>query len=162
MSNSTTNSATNSFTEAKARDIMGKINDDLTTIALRGFINLDKDFWNKVREDLWYILKNQDLHKLEVQFRHSEGEHALEYVIKSDYTIYKNRESGSVNYHKIPKDAQITIAVWRNDNPEVWKELQRRNWTSGATEVKGTITNKGAYSKDGFGAEIKLIGSWEK
>lgn len=161
MSNSTTNSETNSFTEAKARDIMGKINDDLNTIALRGFDNLNKERWDNVREDLWFILRNQDLRRLEIQFRHSGGENAVEYVIKSDYTIYDNRESGGINYHNIPKDAEITIAVWRNDNPEVWKKLQK-NWTLGATEVKGITTDKGAYSKDGFGAEIKLKGSWGK
>lgn len=164
MSNSSTNSATNSFTEAKARDIMGKINDDLNTIALRGFIYLENNrtWWDSTRKDLWFIIQNNDLDLLQVQFKYSGEEKAIQYTVKDDYTIFSNRESGGINYFQIPKDAEIKIVIRRKGNDIVWAELQKRGWVSGANMIEGTITNKGAYSKDGFGAEIKLIGSWGK
>lgn len=164
MSNSTTNSGTNTFSEAKARDIMGKINDDFNTIASRGFEYLQQHpgWLDKHREDILYILLHQDLNTFQIQFKYNGGEKAVEYTVKNDYTIHSNRESGGINYFQIPRDAEVIIVIRRHNNPEVWKELQRRGWVTGARMIEGTETNKGAYSKDGFGAEIKLIGSWGK
>lgn len=165
MSSTGSQSVTNTFTEARARDIMAKINDDFYSITMRGFTFLDNNpkWFERYRIDILYILLHQDLKTFQVQFKHGGNENALQYIIKSDNSIQSNRDSGGVNYQNIHKDAEINIVIELHGDPKVWDELEMRGWRKNASMVTGQETNKGAYSKDGYGAAIKLIGStWGK
>lgn len=165
MSNTQSQTVTNTFTEARAREIMTKINEDFRSIALRGFTFLDENpgWLDKYKEDLLYVLLQQDLKTFQIQFKYGGKEAALQYTIVADGTIHSNRNSGGINYRDIHKDASVGITMVRNNNPKVWDELQRRGgWGTGGKLIAGSEMNKGAYSKEGFGAEIKLIGTWGK
>lgn len=154
---------TDTFSESKAKYVMGKINDDFIAIANRGFdcLKPTSKWLQELKEDLYFIMVNKDLEFFQIQFKHSSGNRAIEYKVKSDGSIHADNESGRIDYWIIPRDAIIYIVVRRYGDEKVGAELQKNGWTENGSMIQGNTTNAGAYSKDGYGATKKLIGTWE-
>ncbi len=158
--NSKTSVITDTYTETRAKYVLKKIYDDFIAISTRGFDQFKNspNFLKELKEDLLFIMTNEDLKLFQLQFINGAEERAVEYEIKSDGTIYTDNDSGGVNYWDLPDSVEIRIVIKRKGSAYVWEELQKRGWVSGATLIEGSATSIGAYSNGGYGATKKLIG----
>jgi hypothetical protein len=150
------------FSESRAKYVMGKIADDFTAIAARRFPCLKPypNWLQELKEDLFFIMIHEDLELFQFQFKHSGKDRAIEYRVKSDGTIYADDESGKIDYWLLPDDVEISVVVRRYGDPKVWMELQKNGWTNNGSMVEGNVSHVGSYSKDGYGATKQLIG-WD-
>lgn len=155
---------TDTYTDSKAEYVMGKIYSDFQSIHSRGFDYLKNhpELLSELKKILFYIISQKALKSFQIQFIHSSGDRAIEYEVKADGSIYADNNSGGIDYWQIPKDSIFNVIVDLIENIEVWNELQKLGWTRGGTYVTGNVTDKGAYSKNGYGTTKKLIGPWDK
>lgn len=166
MSNSYTNSNSTTYTEARAKYVMGKIFDDFHAIGYRGF-EFFKENPGKLtdwKEDLDFILSHNALRKFQLQF-HAPGGRAwaIEYVVHTDSSIQRDSDSGGVDFWEIPIDANINILVDRDpDNQEVSDYLAERGWGTGGFFIGGPVSDGGAYSQEGFGVTKGRRGTWNQ
>lgn len=165
MSSTYTNSETNTYSESRARYVMGKIFDDFHAISNRGFDFFDEnpDKLQKWREDIYYLMTNEVLQKFQIQFKQTDGEEwAVEFEIRADGSIQRDSESGGIDYWEIPEDVNVGIvASWSRNKKHVEEEMIRRNWTKGATYIGGDLIDDGSYSKSGYGASKGRRGAWK-
>lgn len=163
--NSYTNSATNTYSESRARYVMGKIFDDFHQISFRGFdqFKSNSNQLKKWKEDIYFLMTNQVLNSFQIQFSTSDSrEWAVEFEIKADGTIQSDDESGGISYWEIPENATIRIvASWNRNKKHVEDEMNRRNWGEGGAYVGGDLIKDGAYSKSGYGTTKGRRGSWQ-
>ena len=165
MSYSHTNSNTNTYTEARARYVMGKIFDDFHAIEYRGFefLQRNSNWLQKHREDIYYLMVNQVLIRFQIQFFAAGKARAVEYEIRSDGSIYRDSDSGGIDYYEIPRNATLSIvASWNRNKPKVEEEMKKRNWGKGAEYIGGSRIDDGAYSKGGYGATKGRRGEWNQ
>lgn len=165
MSSSYTNSSSNTYSESRARYVMGKIFDDFHNIAYREFVQFEKDpkelqGW---KEDIYYLMTNEVLNSFQIQFiGNGTKEWAVEFEIKADGSIQTDNESGGINYREIPDDVNVKIiANWKRDKSYVEDEMKKRGWGGSGSYIGGDLKEDGAYSKGGFGATKGRRGSWE-
>lgn len=164
MSNSYSSSVSSTYSESRARYVMGKIYDDFCAMDLRGFDQFENNpnQLGKWKEDLFFIMVNQDLDYFQLQFTHGVPKKtvALQYTVKSDGTIHSDNDSGRINYHQFPKNTIINIVVLRYGNNDVGEYLKSKGWGNNGVFVEGSTSNAGSYSKDGYGVNRNKIGQW--
>lgn len=164
MSNTQTNTTTNTYSESRARYVMGKIFDDFHAISYRGFEELDDspERLPKIREDLFYLMTNKVLISFQVQFCAKDGrEWAIEYTIKADGSVHEDSDSGGVNYYEIPADVRINFPTkWTKGTKRIDDHMIERGWTAKGKYIEGDLINDGAYSKNGYGATKGRKGAW--
>ena len=156
-------SSSETYTEARARYVMGKIFDDFHAMQYRGFSFLDQrpDWLQKMREDIFYLMTKKVLRSFQVQFFADQKEWAVEYTIKADGSIYQDDDSGGIDYYDIPARATMDVVVdWKHGTKAVDDEMIHRGWTGKAAYFKGDLTDDGAYSKSGYGVTKGRRGSW--
>lgn len=159
MINSNTRSQQNTYTEARARDVFGKVKDDFINAGLRGFTTISKSTLNSWWEDVAFVANKKALEKCELQFHWSGGQAAIIYEVVSDGGIHINSDSAAHNFYAIPKDAKVSIVIRRDrSNEEVSTYLSKQGWTSSGSFIEGSTQDSGGYSKDGYGVNIKTIG----
>lgn len=159
MSGTYTNSQTNTYTEARARYVLGKMKDDFYNVAYRGFTTITGekilDWW----EDVSFVVYEKALIKCELQFKWTGGEAAIVYEVVADGSIHVDADSASHNFHQIPADADVGILIKRDRNNEtVSAYLQRRGWVSGGNFIVSDGGTTSGYSKDGYGFNTKSVG----
>lgn len=163
MSFSYTSSNTNTYTDSRARYVMGKVLDDFINMHNRGFEGLK---WKKLKkwiEDLTFVASKKALEKFEIQFIASSGQRkwAIIYHLIADGSIQIDDESGQIDYYAIPEDANIKLVISRDpNNDQVSKYLEERGWTSGASFLELYETRQGSYSKNGYGLKRNIKGDW--
>src|ERR1700722_3374299 len=100
MSGTNTIAQTNSYSTAKAKYVMDKAFEDFTVLTVRGFAS--DEAVKKWKEDLLYIMNEQVLLHFEIQLTKPNGQQpAIEYVVKSDFSISEDAESGRLNLHSL-------------------------------------------------------------
>lgn len=164
MTHSYTNSESDTYSESRARYVMGKIFDDFHAIAYRGFNYFEKNpnKLQKWKDDMFYLMTNKALEKFQMQFFDDGNEWAVEYVIKSDGTIHQDNNSGGIDYWEIPATASPNLVVTRDKSRKHINDyMDSRGWTSGASYVEGDLIDDGAYSKNGYGATKGRKGAWK-
>lgn len=166
MSGSHTYSNSNTYTESRARYVMGKIFDDFSAIGLRGFsfLNNQPDWLQRMKEDIFFLMTKKALKSFQIQFYSSSGEEwAVEFIIKADGTIHQDSPSGRIDYWDIPQDVTMDLPVaWKDGNTDVDEEMIRRGWTGKGKYIEGDSIDDGTYSKDGYGATKTRKGSWNQ
>lgn len=165
MSHTHTNVETNTYSESRARDVMGKIFDDFHHICYRGFdqFNENSDQLQKWKKDIYFLMTNQVLISFQIQFTGTNSkEWAVEFEIKADGSIQRDNESGGINYWEIPSEVKIDVIVkWKKGKHSVDEEMINRGWITGGNYIEGDLIDDGAYSKGGYGATKGRRGSWE-
>jgi hypothetical protein len=162
MSDTFTNSESDSYTESRALYVMGKVYDDFHSIAGRGFTGFSSRYLTSMKEDIFYLMTQKVLKMFQIQFTHGSKEWAVEYTVSSDGSIQVDRDSGGIDYWQIPQAASLRIvARWDRSKSRVEAEMERRGWTGSASWVTGKVISDGGYSKSGFGLYKNRIGSWE-
>ncbi|AEA42424.1 hypothetical protein [Fluviicola taffensis] len=166
MSDSYSSSVSSTYTESRAKYVMGKIYDDFCAIDLRGFdqFEANPNQLKEWKEDLFYIMTKQDLDYFQLKFSHGIPRKtvALEYKVKSDGTIHSDNDSGKINYRQFPANTTVSIVVRRYGNKEVGEYLESKGWGNNGIFVDGSTSNAGSYSKDGYGVNRNKIGQWEQ
>lgn len=156
-------SQTSTYTEARARYVMGKVHEDLLGLMSRGLINLDRA--NSIKESVLYLLNKQALKYFQLQFKKPDGTEigGLHYELKSDGTIHSDENSGNIDYWLLSSETKVNLLVCLNrDSPnidEVDRQLEDWGWGDGSA-LEGTKEVLKSYSKDGYGLTQSKIGQW--
>lgn len=166
MSNSQSSSQSNTFTETRAKYVLGKIYDDFCAVEMRGFHQFGRNSskLQEWKEDLFFIMKHEDLNYFQLQFSYGTPlkNVALQYTIQANGEIHSDNDSGGINYFVFPANTKISIVVKRYGNSEVAEYLKSRGWGTNGKFVTGASESAGAYSKEGYGTKREKYGEWEK
>ncbi|WP_452230021.1 HORMA-1 domain-containing protein [Lacinutrix sp. MEBiC02404] len=163
MSTSYTRSESSTYTEARARYVMGKVQEDLLGLMSRGLINLDRV--NSIKKDVLYLLNKEALKYFQLQFKTPEGNEVggLHYEVQSSGQIHSDEDSGRINYWLLSSDTKVNLLVQLNRSSEnideVDKQLEEWGWGNGSA-LTGTREVLKSYSKDGYGLNQSKIGTW--
>lgn len=161
MTNTYTNSRSNTYTETNARYVMGKITDDFFAISNRGFNNVNDDWLKSIKEDIYFVMCSEALEMFQFQFYKGTKRWAIEYTISADGSVHSNDPSGGINYYEIPKDAKVSVVLKRDpNNKSVSNYLEKRGWGNKGEFITDDLVDDGAYSKNGFAAKKGRRGSW--
>jgi hypothetical protein len=155
-----TRTGTSTFTEARVREVLKCVDDELVGCVLRGFISLaEKERW---LNDLTYLLLQQAISEFEIQFIQPDGkEGAYHYQVSDDGSLLEASPSGGQRLHMLPSGTRASLHVdYRADaKPQVKEEMRKRGWGPGS-RVKGTAVRDRAHSKDGYGFIRSKVGDW--
>lgn len=162
MTETYTRSASDTYTEARARYVMGKVYDHLVNLYLIGFMT--KIRADRMRSDILYLMDKKALAYFELQFKApGYSDRALHYEVRGNSTISMDDESGGINFWGLPNSTSVTLLVSLNRSSphitEVDKQLEAWGWGAGSA-LAGNHTATKSFSKDGFGLKESTIGSW--
>jgi len=147
-----TKSQSNTFTEARARYVLGKIFDDFNGIIFRRFTTISAETLRNWRDDVAFIMENNAMYHFEIQFKLGVQEWALRYEVDKFGGVSRDDDSGGSDFYNIPAGASVNIVVERdNSNETVSRYLIRRGWSSGGNFIAADGMCDRAYSKEGFG-----------
>ena len=158
MSYVSSEAVTNTFTEARAREVLGKTFDDFLAMYYRGLIS-SKERCESFIDDLTYLLNKQAIDRFQIKFIKPNGtKSALEYEVSDDGTLFEDSPSGGIDYYQYPKDTHVSL--WVNYRPNtserVFSEMRKRGWGAGSPIV-GTREYDRSYSKNGYGLKRYTI-----
>ncbi len=152
---------TNTFTEARVREVMKPVFDDFIGCAMRGFVEREQaQGWC---DDLTYLLIQQAISDFELQFTRPDGTRCgFQYVVSDDGSLIEASSSGGLKLHQLPAGTSASVRVtYREDvKPHVREEMRRRGWSPGGTSLAGDAVRERAYSKDGYGLIRSRMGDW--
>lgn len=163
MSDTYVNSATNTYTEARARYVMGKVYEDLIGLMTADLIT--KDYADKTRKELLYLLDKKVLKSFQLQFKDVYGgeKGGIHYEVRADSTIAVDDQTGGIDFWGL--DSGITVSLFIKKDPnspnlaEVNRQLTAWGWGSGSA-LTGSATYAKSYSSGGFGVQQSIIGKW--
>lgn len=160
----TTRTATqaNTFTEARAREVMRQVHGDFMNWASAGFIGRERA--QQIVDDLEYAVLQQVVETFQVQLVRPDGEPAgLSYMIRDDGSILEESKAGGFNPYNLPTGTKLSVCLqYRSNAAKRWEVdayLNRRGWQNNGQLLEGGARDR-AYSQDGFGAERIKIGAW--
>ena len=157
MSYTQTRSQTSTFTEARARYVMEKVQEDLVALAIAGPITFER--MRKLYDDLTYMAKAQALTSIDLKFSGGGG---IRYAFSDNGTLLMDDDGGGLNLYGLPSSTTVDVVV--KYGPKVAEpvrtEMRRRGWVSGGTLLEGDSQSDRTFSKDGYGAERHIFGDW--
>jgi hypothetical protein len=162
MANTMTRSVSDTYSEARARYVMGKVYDHLVSLYLRGLIT--KDRADRMRSDILYLMDRRAVTYFELQFK-TPGytDRGLHYEVRADSTISVDDESGGLNFWGLSSNTEVSLVVKLNHSSphiaEVNRQLEEWGWGT-ASALSGTYQSSKSFSKDGFGLKESIVGSW--
>lgn len=156
-------SETDTYSESRARDVMGKVYEDLLGLQGRGLITNDRA--NSIRRDVLYLLDKRALDYFQLQFRNASGGEigGLHYKVSSDGTLQGDSDSGSIDYWMLSEGTKVKLLVSLDRSSSKIEEVDQQldDWGYGdGTALSGTSQYLKSYSKDGFGLIQSKIGEW--
>lgn len=155
-----TSTQTDTFTEASARYVLGKIFDDFNGIMFRGF-KTESETIRSWRDDVAFVMMHKDLNYFELQFADGSKKWAIRYEVDSSGYISRDEESGGIDFYCIPATAQVGIVINRKKKSATVDEyLNKRGWTSGGVFIAAHGISDRTYSRNGFGVNRKLHGEF--
>ncbi len=164
MTQSYTQSATNTYSAARVAYVMDKVQDDLYIVCMRGFLASDRA--NKWREDVAAVLNLQAVNSFELQFTKPDGTRcALRYTVQSDGRVVEDRSSGGLDLYFLPDGTTAGITISLVTDPARRRQagldyLKSRGWSFNGSMVEGDTADDRVYSKDGYGVGRQKVGSW--
>ena len=162
MTNTITQSVTDTYSEARANYVLGKVYEDLLAMYTTGLLTKATcDTW---RSELFYIVSKKALKHFQFQFTKPGGTKVgLHYELKSDGTINTNDKSGGIDYWNLPSGTTVYLLVTLDYESsriaEVKEQIAKWGWGTGSA-LDGTSEFLKSYSKDGFGFKQSKIGQW--
>ena len=162
MTETYTRSVTDTYTEARARYVMGKVYDHLVNLYLRGIMT--KTEADRMRSDILYLMDKRAITYFQLQFKTpGYADKGLHYEVRGDSTISMDDESGGINFWSLSSNTSVNLLVRLNRSSpnieEVDMQLEEWGWGTGSA-LSGTHTASKSFSKDGFGLKESTIGSW--
>lgn len=163
MSTSYTRSESSTYSEARARYVMNKVQEDLLGLMSRNLISLDRV--NSIKSDVLYLLNKEALKYFQLQFKTPDGEEVggLHYEVNANGQIYSDEDSGRINYWMLSSDIKVNLLVQLHRESknidEVDRQLEDWGWGNGSA-LTGTREVLKSYSKDGYGVTQSKIGAW--
>ena len=163
MSATRTTSQANTFSEARAREVMAHVLGDFMGAASAGLILRETiQAWH---EEVEYAVLLEVVEAFQLQFTKPDGTRlALSYTVKDDGTILEASKAGGIDFHVLPPGTRPSIVLSYRQGAKnlekLWEYLRARGWTTGATLVAGQASRDRAFSKSGFGIERGRLGEW--
>jgi hypothetical protein len=136
---------------------------DFMNVASAGMVV--RETIQKWHEDVEYVVLLEVVDTFQLQFTKPDGTRlALSYTVRDDGTILETSKAGGIDFHCLPPGTKPSIVIsYRRDAKnldKMWKYLQARGWTTGASLVDGVVSRDRAFSKSGFGIERGTVGEW--
>ncbi len=154
-------SQSDTFTEARARYVLGKIFDVFNGIIFRGFKTVSKSEIIGWRDDIQFIMERDSLYHFEIQFNSNGNKWVVRYEVDKYGNISRDDDSGGIDFYNVPASAKIHIVVSKdNGDQEVTDYLAKRGWGSGGEFIAANADTNRSYSKDGYGVNQKLLGDF--
>lgn len=154
-------SQSDTFTEARARHVLGKIFDVFNGIIFRGFTMASQSEIIGWRDDIQFIMEHDSLYHFEIQFSSNGQKWVVRYEVDKYGNISRDDDSGGIDFYNVPASAIINIVVSRDrENQEVSDYLLKRGWGSEGSFFAENASTSRAYSKDGYGVNQKLLGDF--
>jgi hypothetical protein len=162
MTMSTTLTRSNTFSEARARDVMLEVGADFYAVAAAGLISWDDA--QKWTEEISFILIHQAAIRFQIQLQcQGYAPRALDYRVSADGSVLESGTAGGINYFALPPGTRATLYVeWNSyarDFVMVQQYLYARGWTP-ASAVDGAMARDRVYSKDQYGVVRSKVGTW--
>ncbi len=163
MSNTFVNTNTSTYSEARARYVMGKVHEDLIGLTNRRLMSIERA--NRIKSYVLYLLNMEALNFFQLQFKNSKGGEigGLHYKVYSGGYISADEDSGNIDYWALPGDTRVTLLINLDYSSkkidEVNKQLDEWGFGSG-NALTGTKSHLKTYSKDNYGLEQSKIGDW--
>lgn len=163
MSLSATQTRTGTYTEARARQVIGKVYEDFLGMLSANLI--EKPVADRWRTDLLYIASQEALSFFEIQFTKPDNTTVgLRYELDDSGNIFLDDDSGGIDYYDLPKGTTASILVRLRDSANRYREVMseltlNRGWGSGVALDGGTTYDR-AYSSSGYGFNRNRIGQW--
>jgi hypothetical protein len=156
-------SASNTYTEARARYVMGKVYEEITSMMLVGLITIERA--NLIRTQLLYLLDKQALTFFEFQFYRSTIQiGGLRYIVRADNTIVADDESGNIDFWTLHNTGVfVTLFLELNQSsPNIGAvQVQLEKWGCGnGRALSGTERVHNQYSSNGYGVKQSIFGTW--
>ncbi len=158
---SSTLSASSTYTEARARKVMGKVQSDL--IGMQNASLIAEHQVTKWVDDVLYCLNKEALRMFEFQLTLPDGsKRGIRYNVKDDGTISEDASTGGIDYYDLPKGTRVNLVIDPREGKlsSIQLELQARGWGFNGQVLPGEGTRDSAYSKDGYGLQRMKIGAW--
>ncbi len=163
MSFTTTRSVTDTYTEARARYVMGKVYDHLVSLYMTDIIT--KDYADEIRRDILFLMDKKAVTYFQLQFKTPGGSEigGLHYEVRADSTISMDEDSGGIDFWRLAKNTEVSLLVNLNryspNISQVNKQLEEWGYGTGAA-LTGTHQSSKSFSKDGYGLKESIIGKW--
>jgi len=156
-----TASATTTMTEARVRAVMQKVGANFWALVVSG--HLDRHEAQRWVDDLIYLQVEEALDFFEVQVTSPQGERfGLRYTVRADGSVQQDSKSGGIDLYGFSSGTRVNLyAHLRYGIPQsVREELQRRRWGFNGTRLQAEISERRAFSKDGYGLIREKLGQW--
>ncbi len=142
------------------RAVMRKVEANLQTMVQRGLITPERAVkWS------WALIYTQlrcALNSFEVQFAVGAQPIGLRYEISADGAVRDDANSGGLDVYGIPGGTPTSIVLsLKDDAPQdVYDELGRRGWGTDGRLLSGALSERRAFSSDGYGIVRHHVGEW--
>ena len=163
MSTTSTNTITDTYSETRAKYVMGKVYEDFMGLMTRAIIS--KERADRMRRDLLYLLDKKVLKSFQLQFANRNGQKigGIHYEVRSDSTIAIDDQSGGIDFWGLDDDTTVNLFIKKDPSSpnlaEVNRQLIAWGWGPGSA-LAGTSTYAKSYSNSGFGVKQSIIGTW--
>ena len=163
MSDTYTNSITNTYSEARARYVLGKVYEVLMNILMADLIT--KSFADEVRKELLYLMDKKALKSFQLQFRTPGGREigGLHYEVRADSSISMDDDTGGIDFWGLDKNTKVSLLVTKDTSSaqidEVNRQLAAWGYGTGAA-LTGGYQYSSSFSKGGYGINQSIVGSW--
>lgn len=163
MSATNTNTVTDTYSETRARYVMGKVYEDFMGLMARDVIT--KEYADRMRRELLYLLDKKVLKSFQLQFTNTKGQKigGINYEVRSNSTIAVDDQSGGIDFWGLDDDTKVNLFIQKDSlSPnlaEVNRQLLAWGWGAGSA-LTGTETYAKSYSNGGFGVKQSTIGTW--
>jgi hypothetical protein len=159
MSYTSTYTNTDTYTEARAKYVMGKVYEDFHHLIARGFASPTRQDILAWRDDLLFLMNEKALKKFQIIFEPPFGsKEAWQYELSSDNSVHSDNKSGGKDLYGYHINTRVSIVITSDQNNKVAQDyLVKRGWGGGGAFVTGTSTSLGGYSKEGYGFKNSII-----
>ena len=156
---------TNAWTEARVRHVMERVFEDLLNHVYAGVLEVNRDYVQKLREDLIYALNKQAISQFQIQYlRPDNRTQGVAYRVEDSGVPYNDDPSGGLDFCNLPRGTRLSVVLsYRQDCPhlaEVRQAMRERGWSSGGTLLEGGRHDK-TYSREGYSLHRSLLGDWD-
>lgn len=163
MSTTYTFSRSSTFSEARARAVMGHVLGDFMSAASAELI--ERATLQTWHEEIEYAVLHEVVELFELQFTKPDGSRAaLRYTVHDDGTVAGGAKAGGVDFFALPRGTRVGICLTYRDGArnleKVRAYLRDRGWGPNGRLVGGASTRDRAFSKDGFSVARDRVGSW--
>ncbi|CCH57628.1 hypothetical protein BN8_p06824 (plasmid) [Fibrisoma limi BUZ 3] len=165
MSQTSTFTRTSTYTESRARYILGKVYEDCLSMVFADLVSkAEAERW---RNDLLFMLSKEALDSFEIQLVSPTGSRVggYRYQLDDAGSIYSDDDSGGSDFYGLNPGTKanlfVTLRTTSTRYREVVNELiTNRGWGSNGVSLQGDSTYDRGYSSSGYGLNRNKIGSW--